>query len=262
MDRAKYLEIRNKTLAKKSEVHRDLCLQCFRARKACLCLHVKSFVTNIHFVFLIHPMEFKREKNATGRLSHLCLKNSQIITGIDFNQSESVQSLLKDANNFCTLLYPGHESKDISQGDFRSVEQKQKRWVVFILDATWPCAKKMMKLSTSLHDIPKISFSNGRKSIFTIKHQPNEMCLSTIESVHQLISDAQNVGIESEEIAKDHLIKVFQAMIDFQIKCASDPSIPSYKKIKRPYKPPSERTISKKWEHRKIIFDPADLQSQ
>jgi DTW domain-containing protein YfiP len=202
-------------------------------------------------------MEYKKEKNATGRLSHLCLENSQIITGIDFNQNEAVQTLLNDENNFCTLLYPGIESRDISQGDFRSKSEQNKKWIVFILDATWPCAKKMMKLSTCLHFIPKISFSNGRKSIFTIKHQPNEMCLSTIESVHQFLIDTEMVGLEKIGEAKDNLMEVFKAMIDFQIKCASDPTIPSYKKFKKAYKTPEQRAVSQKWLHRKIIFEPS-----
>jgi DTW domain-containing protein YfiP len=201
-------------------------------------------------------MEFKKEKNATGRLSHLCLENSQIITGIDFNQSESVKNLLSDPSNFCTLLYPGSDSKDISQGDFRTNFERDRKWIVFILDGTWPCAKKMMKLSTCLHSIPKISFSNGRKSIFAIKHQPNEMCLSTIESVHQLLIDAEKVGLENIGEAKNNLMEVFQAMINFQIKCASDPTIPSYKKFKKAYKLPTERVPSQKWLHRKIVFEP------
>ena len=52
--------------------------------------------TRTRFVFLMHPKEFKKEKAATGRLTHLCLANSEIFMGIAFDAHEQVQALLHD----------------------------------------------------------------------------------------------------------------------------------------------------------------------
>ena len=38
--------------------------------------------TRTRFVFLMHPKEFKQEKAATGRLTHLCLVRSEVHKGI------------------------------------------------------------------------------------------------------------------------------------------------------------------------------------
>jgi len=53
------------------------------------------------------PKEFKEEKAGTGRLTHLCLPNSELCMGQGFEQDEAVQALLADPANFCVLLYPG-----------------------------------------------------------------------------------------------------------------------------------------------------------
>mgnify|MGYP001544593586 FL=1 len=46
--------------------------------------------TATRFVFLMHPKEFKQEKAATGRLTHLCLPNSELHVGIGFDGDETV----------------------------------------------------------------------------------------------------------------------------------------------------------------------------
>ena len=50
--------------------------------------------TRTKFVLLMHPKEFKKEKAATGRLTHLCLANSEIHCGIEFDRHEAVQALI------------------------------------------------------------------------------------------------------------------------------------------------------------------------
>ena len=46
------------------------------------------------FVFLMHPYEFKRVKANTGRLTHLCLRDSELHVGFGFDEHEAVQALI------------------------------------------------------------------------------------------------------------------------------------------------------------------------
>ena len=51
-----------------------------------VCGSITPMETRTRFVFLMHPKEFKQEKAGTGRLTHLCLKNSEILVGVGFDE--------------------------------------------------------------------------------------------------------------------------------------------------------------------------------
>jgi len=54
----------------------------------------------------MHPKEFKQEKAATGRLTHLALPNSMIQMGIGFDDDEDVQGIIRAPENFTVLSTP------------------------------------------------------------------------------------------------------------------------------------------------------------
>lgn len=247
--------------AEQSVPRKQYCFSCMRPTKNCLCRDINSFKPRINVVILIHPMEAKKEKLGTGRLSHLFLENSKLIQGINFTQNQEVNELIENENNACYLLYPGEnavnlsiESDEVKKSVLAKDYQSQKNIYVFVIDGTWPCAKKMMKESKNLHSLKRISFNVEKKSIFAIKEQPGDFCLSTIESIHLMLGLLEKNSLELPMIHRDLMLTVFQKMIDYQIQCAADPSLPSFKRSKRPYKNTEERTRSKKWETRKIIF--------
>ena len=70
--------------------------------------------TRTRFVFLMHPKEYKQEKAATGRLTRLCLTNSELHMGIAFDEHEAVQDLIRDPMNLPVLLYPGRDALNLS----------------------------------------------------------------------------------------------------------------------------------------------------
>lgn len=86
--------------------------------------------TRTRFVFLMHPKEFKHEKAATGRLTHLCLSKSRIISGVGFDENEEVRELIEDPANFPVLLYPGREAVNLSRPSDRRRAALRVRWPV------------------------------------------------------------------------------------------------------------------------------------
>jgi DTW domain-containing protein YfiP len=194
--------------------------------------------TRTRFVFLMHPKEFKKEKAATGRLTHLCLPNSEIQVGIAFDQHEFVQALINDPRNFPVLLYPGVAALNLSNGSLRLTDLAGRRLLVLLLDATWSCAKKMLRLSPSLQRLPRIMFTSTVRSRYVIKQQPQEGCLSTLEATHELLNALQRSGLDDYP-RPNQLPELFERMQDFQIRCASDPARPGYRR--RPYSAPGER---------------------
>ncbi|MBF0312310.1 MAG: DTW domain-containing protein [Oligoflexia bacterium] len=235
---------------------REICLRCFRASKVCFCKEIMPFVTNTEIVILMHPREAWKERVGTGRLAHLCLQNSRVVVGDEFQSNEVVNLLLHNESYLPMLLYPGEHSHNISVGDFEEgVRGKllQKRLLIFVIDGTWPNAKGMMKRSPNLHQIPRISFTPGEElSKFKIKQQPAKYCLCTIESIYRLLGDLERWGHEKLQGRHQLLVDTLKKLVDFQIACAKDPLLSKYRSGK--YKDPDARNYSKKWDRRKVYF--------
>jgi len=198
----------------------------------------------------MHPMEFKKEKVGTGRFSHLILKNSEIIVDVGFDNNPRFLEVLNDPEYETYVLYPGFETIDLGTDKLKTVQKKKAQFIV--IDGTWPCAKKMMKLTTKLHHVPRVSFKSDRVSEFKVKHQPLPGCLSTVESIHQVLIDLNRMGIERTNDVHDNLMDVFRKTVDQQIALASDPNRQGYRK--KPFSIPTERKISKKWDNRLLFF--------
>jgi DTW domain-containing protein YfiP len=230
------------------DLMRVTCYRCFWPQTLCWCGSITPMETRTRFVFLMHPKEFKQEKAATGRLTHLCLANSAVHMGVTFDEHEEVQAIIHDARNFPVLLYPGREAinftpsaskpTDPRLGGFNA-ELGHRQLVVFLIDATWPLGRKMLNLSRSLQALPRIMFTPSAPSRYVIKHQPHAGCLSTLEATHELLVSLEQAGIDRYPLP-EQLLGLFQRMQDFQLRCASDPNRAGYRR--RPYKPPAERT--------------------
>jgi DTW domain-containing protein YfiP len=199
--------------------------------------------TRTRFVFLMSPKEFKREKAGTGRLTKLCLANSELhmARAKGFDDHEAVQAVLRDPQNHCVLLYPGATATNLSvplQVPVFSAALGARRLVVFLLDATWSGARKMLHHSPSLQRLPRIMFTSSAPSRFIIKQQPQEGCLSTIEATHELLLVLEQTGLDRYPLPAQ-LLDVFKRMQDFQLKCAADLTRPGYRR--RAYSDPATR---------------------
>ncbi len=202
----------------------------------------------------MHPKEFKKEKVGTGRFSHLILQNSEVLVGINFDEMPAFQNAIADERYQTVVLYPGKTAIKLSEpGASSQLGDKPIQWVV--IDGTWQCAKKMMRLTTSLHGLPRVSFTPGRTSEFQVKHQPRPECLSTVESLHQLLIDLNQLGLEHTEGREENLMDVFRKTVEQQLAFANDLEGKGYRK--RPYKTPSERNPSRRWRDRPLFFNGA-----
>jgi DTW domain-containing protein YfiP len=199
-------------------------------------------------------MEFKKEKVGTGRFSHLILKNSEVIVDLSFENNQRLQEILKDPLYDTFLLYPGRKTIDLGTDELKLKLTRVPQFL--LIDGTWPCAKKMMKLTPSLHSLPRVSFHNQRISEFKVKHQPLPGCLSTVESLHQVLTDLNRMGLENTDSKHENLMEVFHYTVDQQLELARNPTRPGYRK--KPFKEAEERKISRKWEGRLLFFTDHD----
>jgi DTW domain-containing protein YfiP len=223
------------------------CYRCFWPQSLCWCPSITAMDTRTRFAFLMHPKEFKHEKAATGRLTHLCLSRSEIHMGLGFDGHEEVQALIHDPQNFPVLLYPGRDATNLSLASAAAPDShlaalkahlSGRRLVVFLLDATWSLGRKMLNLSPTLKLLPRIMFTPSAPSRFVIKQQPHAGCLSTLEATHELLVALERAGLDHYPLP-DQLLGLFQRMQDFQMRCAADPTRAAYRH--RPYTLPADR---------------------
>ncbi|MDY4901536.1 MAG: tRNA-uridine aminocarboxypropyltransferase [Treponema sp.] len=196
---------------------RELCLKCFRPKSACYCKYTSPVNCGVKFVFLMHPKEARKQRTGTGRLASLCLPESEILVGIDFTKNARLNALLNDPSYFPVLLYPGEDAVTAKSPEFK-LSLGSKKLLVIIIDSTWFCSKKMIRLSTNVNCLPKLSFYGSYKSIFTFKHEPAEYCISTIESCYYLIKELQENNLSPKSADPEPLLNVFKEMIKFQLR--------------------------------------------
>lgn len=219
---------------------------------SCFCKHLSPFQTKTRFIILMHPKEYKKERNGTGRMTKLQLENSEIIVGVDFTHNKRVNEILENKNSSSFLLYPGEDNFNLSvEKGPEMVSFMGDNPHLFILDGTWPCARKMLKMSKNLQELKRVSFDNEIVSKFIIKQQPAPLCLSTIESVYTVLNLLKQGDLEQCD-TKDFLLP-FEKMVDYQVKCMLDPSSQNY----RPYTKSelTPKNLYKKNTQRNIVFE-------
>jgi DTW domain-containing protein YfiP len=213
-------QARRRQLSEQALQPRAVCHVCRQSQFNCYCAHVQRFDPQITFVILIHPVEVQR-RIATGRMSHLCLEGSHLLEGEDFSSHALVNQLIGDPSHQCVMLYPGQDAVNLSAMDSdgrNTLFSRDRKLVVFVIDGTWATARKMVRFSSNLGVLPRISFALDRPSGFKVRKQPAAGCFSTIEAIHQVVElVAPCYGFPIELRRHDNLLSVFDRMVEQQL---------------------------------------------
>ncbi len=193
------------------------CLKCFRPEQSCYCQNISPVDPGIKFVYLMHPQEAYKQKTGTGRLASLSLTDSEIIIDSTFDNNLRLIELINDERYYPMVLYPDKNAYYAESFNFKEIA-KERILLIFLIDATWVLAKKMMFRSPSLQKLPKLSFKREYRSHFLIKKQPADYCLSTIESSYYLNKQLQQAGVCSKTVNVEGLLMIFDKMIQDQLK--------------------------------------------
>ena len=171
----------------------------------------------MRFVILMHTKEARKQRTGTARLAKLCLKNAELLIGTDFTRNERVNSLLQDPCYNPFVLYPGSKAVNFKTLGNDILKSEEKTLLIFVIDGTWACAKRLLGKSQNIRALPRISFSRSYISQFAIKKQPREYCVSTIEAIRYLCEEAQEAGYENLNAQSETLMVVFKKLVDTQI---------------------------------------------
>ena len=166
----------------------------------------------------MHPKEFKKVKNNTGRFTHLSLKNSELFVGVDFSAHKRVNEILSEYDSY--ILYPSKGAIDLAKEQLRP----KKKLALFLIDATWSCAKSIFIASKNLQTLPHISFSTQKTSQYQIKQQPQSNFLSTIETMQVVLELLVKQGLEDiQKKDLENFLTPFHKMIAYQKEIIKNP---------------------------------------
>ncbi len=195
--------------------HREQCYACRRAKINCLCGSVKPFSTRMRFVILMHEKEAKKQKTGTARLAKLCLTNAELLIGTDFTRDERVNALLRDTSYSPFVLYPGPKAVNF-EAMGKEFLPAGKTFLIFVVDGTWNCARRLLNRSRNISALPRLSFARGYVSKFAIKRQPMRHCVSTIEAIYHLCNEAEEAGYEKLNAQNEALMLLLKKLVDTQ----------------------------------------------
>ena len=188
---------------------RATCPHCQRPERVCYCAHLTSIATRTRVVLLQHPRE-EDMAIGTARMASLCLPNSELHVGIDFEDSPALRRALSDPERPAALLYPGEGAADVLR------DPPKGPITLVVVDGTWWQASKLVRKNTTLAKLPRYAFAAPSPSEYRIRREPDAAYVSTIEAL------AHVLGIlEGDPERLQGLLRPFRAMIDKQIEFAT-----------------------------------------
>jgi len=191
-------------------------------------------------------------------MTQLCLENSRLLRGFEFSRNPEFRRIIEDRSRQLMVLYPGPRATLVTPETSASLRASfgERPATVIVIDGTWPQAKKMFRQTPELQELPWIGFETDRRSEYRSRRQPDPLCLSTIEAVHELIDALSRCGVCHPQPREAHhnLMAVFRFMEEIQSRCVDDATLAGYRR--GPRKAESDMVPARRWERRPLLFSP------
>lgn len=150
---------------------------------ACYCDYVPTGIKMTSKLFILqHPNEENRSLRTARMLELGCpTGHCTVIKGKKFTSRHPlVKQLVDDPKTL--ILFPCDTAVNVD-----TIPPNEGHNLVLI-DGTWNQARSMYFHSPELHTIRKVLINVGRPSEYVIRTQPNDKCLSTVESAALALS--------------------------------------------------------------------------
>jgi len=171
---------------------RKTCPNCQRPLPVCYCSALVQVTNTTRVLIIQHPLEQKHPFN-TGRMAHLCLRNSELIVAETLSAIQLV-SILETPS---ALLYPSlpwlpdtpEVNSDTSESTTGSSIQQ-----LIVIDATWNKSKKILHLHPALQKLPRLHLKGDLRSNYQIRKTTVANGLSTLESIVEALNIIEPEG--------------------------------------------------------------------
>lgn len=186
------------------------CPQC-QLRHQCLCEQLPTLTSACHLALLMHENEQQRDTN-TGQW---LLKSLPASTSVHIWQrktpSPALLELLNNDQYQPYLLFPHDESVPVSQA-FQQANKAAKVPLFIILDGTWQEAKKMLRKSAWLENLPVAHITPNHTSNYQLRRNQEDGHLCTLEVGCEVLK-ALGEERQSAQLLNffDHYMQAFKA---------------------------------------------------
>jgi DTW domain-containing protein len=165
-----------------------------------------SLPTQTRVVLLQHPRE-RHVPIGTARLAHLCLPDSVLHVGVDFDDDHQVRAALAGGDERpAYLLFPGPEAMDLTEA------RPAGPITLVVVDGTWWQARKLLKRNATLRALPQLRFTPPAPSNYRIRREPADHCVATVEALALVLG-----ALEGDPARFATLLRPFEEMIDTQL---------------------------------------------
>ena len=190
------------------KVERPFCLRCHRPKIGCYCDRVVSIESKVQFLFLTHVREW-RHPMGSARMACRFLNSSHQIKVDSYPIDGSWLPRIHKPNSY--LLYPSPEALDLTD---LPLQAEPNQFV--ILDGTWTTAKKMLKEHAHLETLPKVRLNPSSPSLFRVRKQPANYCLSSLEAAYSILTSLEPGSLD---VARN-MLSTFEWMNENQLEQA------------------------------------------
>ena len=167
-----------------------MCAICERPQAACICAAIARVDSPVELLILMHPLETGQAKNS-GRLLHLCVPGSRVVTGEAFDQ-HALEALLHGDGRAPVLLYPAPADAPAAPAALLADPARVR---LVVIDATWRKSRKMLYLNPALAALPRLALADAPVSAYRIRKAHAAHQLSSFEAaayaLRQLTGDQE-----------------------------------------------------------------------
>lgn len=188
----------------------ESCNKCGLPVINCICNIVPKIETKTKIWILSTEREFSRPSNTARLLKLVNPESTELILWERTNAPEKLIEYINNEDYEVYILFP-MENDDLSESKFE-YKSSEKIPAFIILDGTWKEARRILRKSDYLKNLPRVSLNPIHKSEYTLRRCASEGELCTIEAAIEVLG--LNYELENAKLIKDVFdlfIKSFKA---------------------------------------------------
>ena len=152
------------------------CKSCGLVKDHCICGYEIDIESPVEFWLLTHENEFSRTNN-TGRLIEYAISSTKTFAWSRTEPPTEMIDLMEDYDVYLVFADDREEEKN----RVKRYEPSDKKTVFLILDGTWKEARKMLRKSPYLADLPIIALNPKGTTAYDLRRNKDEGHLCTAE---------------------------------------------------------------------------------